>query len=152
MFTLLLVVLASSVLLLLSFIRARPVAGVKQAQGAKPILGNMPGVMANMHRLPLWLYEQAAAANFDNFGYCGPGMQVFRDTVLDSLIMQSSAQFLQLTTPEQVEHVFKKNFDCYEKGAVFRDCFSALLGQGIFAADGDVWRQQRKIARCAFQH
>jgi hypothetical protein len=32
------------------------------------------------------------------------------------------------------------------QGAVFREFFMELLGDGIFNSDGHIWRTQRKIA------
>ncbi|KAK7294228.1 hypothetical protein RJT34_17115 [Clitoria ternatea] len=49
-----------------------------------------------------------------------------------------------------VEHVLKTNFDKYSKGKGNQDILTDLLGEGIFAVDGDKWRQQRKLASYEF--
>jgi fatty acid omega-hydroxylase len=50
------------------------------------------------------------------------------------------------SVPANVEHVLKDNFDNYPKGPYYRERFAELLGDGIFNADGDSWRAQRKAA------
>ncbi|XP_077234415.1 cytochrome P450 704C1-like [Tasmannia lanceolata] len=52
--------------------------------------------------------------------------------------------------PRNVEHMLKTNFDCYTKGKYHYSIFSDFLGDGIFAVDGDKWRQQRKLASFEF--
>lgn len=52
--------------------------------------------------------------------------------------------------PAVVEHILRANFGNYGKGAFSHDNTSDLLGDGIFAVDGDRWRQQRKIASHEF--
>ncbi|GMG98461.1 hypothetical protein Nepgr_000301 [Nepenthes gracilis] len=48
--------------------------------------------------------------------------------------------------PENVEHILKTNFENYPKGSPFAAILGDLLGRGIFVADGETWRFQRKIA------
>ncbi|XP_010529527.1 PREDICTED: cytochrome P450 704C1-like isoform X2 [Tarenaya hassleriana] len=52
--------------------------------------------------------------------------------------------------PRNVEHILKTRFDNYSKGQYARDILSDLLGHGIFAVDGDKWRQQRKLSSFEF--
>ncbi|KAI4963740.1 hypothetical protein ZWY2020_010584 [Hordeum vulgare] len=49
-----------------------------------------------------------------------------------------------------VEHILRTNFPNYGKGASNYDKMSDLFGDGIFAVDGDKWKQQRKIASYDF--
>ncbi|KAI3913151.1 hypothetical protein MKW98_007167 [Papaver atlanticum] len=49
-----------------------------------------------------------------------------------------------------VEHILKTNFPNYPKGEDFQTCMKELLGDGIFNADGEMWRQQRKTASHEF--
>jgi cytochrome P450 len=50
------------------------------------------------------------------------------------------------SNPANVEHVLKTNFDNYPKGQRFRFLFHDFLGRGIFNADGELWKIQRKAA------
>ena len=53
---------------------------------------------------------------------------------------------LYTTDIQNIEHILKINFDGYSKGQYNRDIASDLFGEGIFAVDGDKWKQQRKLA------
>lgn len=54
------------------------------------------------------------------------------------------------TDPRNIEHVLKTNFYKYSKGEYNQDILRDLFGQGIFAVDGDKWKQQRKLASYEF--
>ncbi|XVF73361.1 hypothetical protein PTKIN_Ptkin12aG0195500 [Pterospermum kingtungense] len=61
------------------------------------------------------------------------------------------SQSLILTADTRnTEHILKSNFDKYVKGEHFGEVFGDLLGEGIFAVDGEKWRQQRKLASYEF--
>lgn len=56
-----------------------------------------------------------------------------------------------LHRPEYLEWIQKTNFENYPKGDTFRYIFGDLLGiDGIFVADGHVWKSQRKMASHMF--
>ncbi|KAG0266005.1 hypothetical protein BG011_003655 [Mortierella polycephala] len=57
---------------------------------------------------------------------------------------------IQFTDPDVLEHVLKSNFWAYEKGPLLQQTLSDLLGKGIFGADGDHWKWQRKMASNIF--
>ncbi|GAB2262473.1 hypothetical protein Droror1_Dr00003470 [Drosera rotundifolia] len=48
--------------------------------------------------------------------------------------------------PAKVEYMLKTRFYNFPKGSYYRERFSDLLGDGIFNADGDNWKEQRRIA------
>ncbi|GAB4859753.1 hypothetical protein Ancab_011231 [Ancistrocladus abbreviatus] len=48
--------------------------------------------------------------------------------------------------PHNVEHILRTKFDNYPKGDPFSVILGDFLGKGIFVADGETWRFQRKIA------
>ncbi|KAJ4759429.1 Cytochrome P450 704C1 [Rhynchospora pubera] len=52
--------------------------------------------------------------------------------------------------PANVEYVLKTNFSNYGKGNFNYEVMSDFLGDGIFAVDGEKWRQQRKVASYEF--
>ncbi|XP_072963443.1 cytochrome P450 704C1-like isoform X1 [Typha angustifolia] len=54
------------------------------------------------------------------------------------------------TDPAVVEHILKANFSNYGKGEFNYVTTKDLFGDGIFAVDGDKWRQQRKLASFEF--
>ncbi|KAE9460039.1 hypothetical protein C3L33_08052, partial [Rhododendron williamsianum] len=54
------------------------------------------------------------------------------------------------TDSRNIEHILKTKFDKYTKGKENQDVAGDLFGQGIFAVDGEKWRQQRKLASFEF--
>ncbi|KAH0667004.1 hypothetical protein KY285_028210 [Solanum tuberosum] len=48
--------------------------------------------------------------------------------------------------PNNVEYMLKTNFDNFPKGKQFSTILGDLLGRGIFAVDGEMWKFQRKMA------
>lgn len=52
--------------------------------------------------------------------------------------------------PANVEYMLKTNFENYGKGWHNYTILKDLLGDGIFAVDGDKWRQQRKVSSYEF--
>uniref|UniRef100_A0A0D3BQ49 Cytochrome P450 n=1 Tax=Brassica oleracea var. oleracea TaxID=109376 RepID=A0A0D3BQ49_BRAOL len=52
--------------------------------------------------------------------------------------------------PRNVEHILKTRFDNYTKEENNWENLGDLLGHGIFAVDGEKWRQQRKLASFEF--
>jgi len=53
-------------------------------------------------------------------------------------------------SPENLEHVLRTNFENYPKGQRFQEVFQDLLGDGIFNADGQQWKEHRKTASHEF--
>ncbi|KAK1286098.1 hypothetical protein QJS10_CPB20g01579 [Acorus calamus] len=58
--------------------------------------------------------------------------------------------YVYTADPANVEYILKTNFANYGKGKYNYDNMSDLLGDGIFAVDGDKWRHQRKLASHEF--
>ncbi|KAG0457323.1 hypothetical protein HPP92_022480 [Vanilla planifolia] len=52
--------------------------------------------------------------------------------------------------PRNLEHLLKTKFSSFPKGPYFRSIVGDLLGGGIFSADDDAWRSQRKTASLEF--
>ncbi|CAK9872655.1 unnamed protein product, partial [Sphagnum jensenii] len=52
--------------------------------------------------------------------------------------------------PENVEYILKTNFENYQKGFLMTCNLSNLLGDGIFVANGEKWKLQRKVASHEF--
>ncbi|KAF9913788.1 hypothetical protein BX616_009568 [Lobosporangium transversale] len=57
---------------------------------------------------------------------------------------------IMVNDPAVLEHVLKTNFWAYEKGPILRESMEDLLGHGIFGADGQHWKWQRKMASHIF--
>ncbi|XP_022146914.1 cytochrome P450 704C1-like isoform X2 [Momordica charantia] len=52
--------------------------------------------------------------------------------------------------PRNIEHILKTKFDKYSKGSNNQAVVGDLFGEGIFAVDGEKWKQQRKLASYEF--
>ncbi|ORX47795.1 cytochrome P450 [Hesseltinella vesiculosa] len=52
--------------------------------------------------------------------------------------------------PANVEHILKNNFENYIKGPQFNSAMDSLFGHGIFNANGEEWKYQRKTASHVF--
>ncbi|MBA0874213.1 hypothetical protein Goshw_013562, partial [Gossypium schwendimanii] len=52
--------------------------------------------------------------------------------------------------PRNLEHVLKTKFSVYPKGPSFRENVGDLLSDGLFSADDETWRRQRKAASIEF--
>ncbi|KAI5314649.1 hypothetical protein L3X38_043825 [Prunus dulcis] len=58
--------------------------------------------------------------------------------------------FVVTGNPTVVQHILKTHFPIYEKGNTFRTTLTDLLGDGIFNADGDNWKFQRRVSSHEF--
>ncbi|KAF9921507.1 hypothetical protein FBU30_008446 [Linnemannia zychae] len=67
-----------------------------------------------------------------------------------TITMPGIGRSIMVNNPDVLEHVLKTNFWAFEKGPILQDLMSDLLGQGIFGADGDLWKWQRKLASHIF--
>uniref|UniRef100_J3LJU7 Cytochrome P450 n=1 Tax=Oryza brachyantha TaxID=4533 RepID=J3LJU7_ORYBR len=95
-----------------------------------PIVGVLPAIVANMHRLLDGVTFLLASSQL-NF-QCRFWLAGFR--------------FFVTCDPDNVRHIFTSNFDNYPKGDVFAEMFD-VLGGGIFNTDGERWRRQRNKAQ-----
>ncbi|KAL5219010.1 hypothetical protein ABZP36_019694 [Zizania latifolia] len=96
-----------------------------------PVLGMLPGLLANCYRLHDWITSVLVASPL-NFRFTGP--------------LSSDMSLFLTCDPANVRHVFNSNFANYPKGHEFAEIFD-ILGGGIFNADGESWRRQRAKAQ-----
>ncbi|CAA7391769.1 unnamed protein product [Spirodela intermedia] len=64
--------------------------------------------------------------------------------------LHPARSYVYLADPRDVEYILSTNFDNYAKGSYNHNILEDLLGDGIFAVDGDQWRHQRKLASFEF--
>ncbi|KAJ8490884.1 hypothetical protein OPV22_012605 [Ensete ventricosum] len=96
-----------------------------------PVIGSTIEQLKNYDRMHDWLA-----------GYLSESK-----TVTVSLPFKS---YTYIADPASVEHVLKTKFTNYPKGEAYRSYMDVLLGDGIFNADGELWRAQRKTASLEF--
>ncbi|KAK0191618.1 cytochrome P450 monooxygenase pc-3 [Armillaria mellea] len=84
-------------------------------------------------------------------GYPGDGLSDIFSRVGNTVNMRILFKDRILTTePEYIKAVLATQFDEFEKGPTLRDNFHSLLGTGVFASDGDMWKFHRSITRPFF--
>uniref|UniRef100_A0A452YH13 Cytochrome P450 n=1 Tax=Aegilops tauschii subsp. strangulata TaxID=200361 RepID=A0A452YH13_AEGTS len=103
------------------------VAGGRHAPVPPPL-----GVRGDMYE---WI-TGVLKARGGTFTFCGPWF--------------TNLHCVVTADPRNLEHLLKTKFGNFPKGPYFRDTVRDLLGDGIFGADDEVWRQQRKAASLEF--
>lgn len=99
---------------------------------AWPIMGSQYEASLNFHRLHDWCHS------FFTHQHRTVELKFF------------STRIYLTVDPANVEHILKTNFRNYPKGEKTREKLNDMLGEGIFNADGDMWRKQRRIANAVF--
>jgi len=99
-----------------------------------PFIGNLIQAQANIHRLPEFCYECCKKYGL-TWHFVIPGGQTI----------------VVAADPACAEYILKTNFENYEKGDHFKDVLKDLLGDGIFNADGSLWKTQRQVASHLFK-
>ncbi|XP_072988116.1 cytochrome P450 704B1 [Typha latifolia] len=105
----------------------------RNQQGPKtwPIFGAAIEQLRNYERMHDWLVEYLSKSK----------------TITVSMPFTA---YTYIADPANVEHVLKTNFTNYPKGERYQSYMDVLLGDGIFNADGEMWRKQRKTASFEF--
>ncbi|CAO3607772.1 unnamed protein product [Cunninghamella blakesleeana] len=102
--------------------------------GGYPLIGVTPDIVRNRERI-----QELFMENFDRF---------------DKLTLTSNGIGLDRSVltidPRNVEHILKTNFENYAKGPKLNEASGDLLGHGIFNANGEIWKYQRKTASHIF--
>ncbi|PHU29249.1 hypothetical protein BC332_01342 [Capsicum chinense] len=102
----------------------------KELNGKKryhPIGGTIFNQLFNFHRLHHYMTD--LAGKYRTYRLISP----FKNEIYTS-------------DPANVEYILKTNFDNYGKGWYNYNILKDLLGDGMFAVDGDKWREQRKLS------
>ncbi|KAE8792033.1 hypothetical protein D1007_33456 [Hordeum vulgare] len=99
-----------------------------------PLLGHLPQFLANRHRILDWLTEVLALQPTCTLVFRRPG----------------GVRGVITANPTNLEHIMRASFDNYPKGPRFAALLHDFLGRGIFNADGEAWRSQRKAASYEF--
>ncbi|KAK1264526.1 Cytochrome P450 86B1 [Acorus gramineus] len=100
-----------------------------------PVLGMLPGLLVNLHRLHDWTVHLLRQTGL-TFFFKGPPLL-------------SKLDFVITCDPANINHIFTSSFADYPKGPDFAEIFD-VLGHGIFVADEDSWAVQRKAAHGLF--
>lgn len=124
-------------------IGVRPQPGMAKLTPAYPLVGNLPFFLSmagsKTGMLDFMLEMQRTF---------GKGGKPFTVT---APIPAFGGRSIFINRPEYIQYVQKTNFPNFDKGKQFQNNFDDLLSRhGIFAADGDIWKRQRKMASNIF--
>ncbi|GMH31108.1 hypothetical protein Nepgr_032951 [Nepenthes gracilis] len=101
-----------------------------------PILGILPTFLLHFHEVHEW-NTRALIKSAGTYYYRGVTTGDFRGIIT--------------CDPINIEYMLKNRFHNFPKGKYYRDRFRDFLGDGIFNADGDIWKEQRRIATMEMQ-
>ncbi|TYG49764.1 hypothetical protein ES288_D10G120500v1 [Gossypium darwinii] len=101
-----------------------------------PLVGMMPQLLLNVHRIHDWCTEILQMCHCTSL-FIGPWF--------------TQMNFLLTCDPANVHYVMISNFHNFPKGSDFKEIFE-ILGDGIFNADMDLWKYQRKVAQEFVRH
>ncbi|KAF3775460.1 Cytochrome P450 94A2 [Nymphaea thermarum] len=122
----------------LLFLRLKPktTTAAFAAYGPKsyPIIGSALAIAANGDRLPQYV----------------TGLIRRSPTHTITLRRPFGSCLIVTANPANVEHMLKTRFEAYPKGPLMNSAIRDFLGDGIFNADGETWKIQRKLASHEF--
>ncbi|XP_060186293.1 alkane hydroxylase MAH1-like [Lycium barbarum] len=96
-----------------------------------PFVGMFPTLILNLHRIHEMILEILSKTG---------------GTFLLKGLWFTNLNFLATVDPANVHYIMSENFPNFSKGPEFKKIFH-VLGDGIFNADFDLWKDQRKLAR-----
>lgn len=116
------------------------VPGVPAAPGSWPLIGNWRMVWKAMRQLNRRGLDEMLQGQRD----VGTGGKPYALHIPFALGSRTTI----LNRPEYLQWIqgSKTHFPMYIKGTPFRACLADLLEEGIFVADGESWKRQRKLA------
>ncbi|XP_010417074.1 PREDICTED: alkane hydroxylase MAH1-like [Camelina sativa] len=101
-----------------------------------PIVGMLPGLLVEIPRIYDYLTELLEASNL-TYPFKGP--------------CSGGLDMLVTIDPANIHYIMSSNFANYPKGSEFRKLFD-VLGDGIFNADSELWKDLRKSAEGMMSH
>nr|GMC99327.1 alkane hydroxylase MAH1-like [Ipomoea batatas] len=105
-----------------------------------PIIGMVPAILQNAHRIHDYLTELVKLGN-GTFEFKGPNRHIF-----------GNMDMLFTCDPANINHILCKNFANYPKGPHFMKIFGGALGDGIISTDSELWELHRKTTTPLMNH
>ncbi|KAJ3680916.1 hypothetical protein LUZ60_015405 [Juncus effusus] len=97
----------------------------------------LPGLIANRHNIFEWVTGLLRSTE-GNFFFLGPWL--------------SGMVYFFTSDPANVKYMFSDKFEDYPKGDDFMEIFGDIAGDGIFNAEGDMWKYQRAKSQILMFH
>uniref|UniRef100_A0A1D1ZAF7 Cytochrome P450 86B1 n=1 Tax=Anthurium amnicola TaxID=1678845 RepID=A0A1D1ZAF7_9ARAE len=101
-----------------------------------PVVGMLPSLMLGLRRNMYEWITEVLRVQGGTFTFRGPWF--------------TNLHCLVTADPRNLEHILKTKFSSFPKGEYFRSTLGDFLGDGIFNADDETWRRQRKAASLEF--
>nr|QWK52386.1 cytochrome P450 86C1 [Isatis tinctoria] len=83
----------------------------------------------------------------DLFSWCTRGVVSAGGTFHYKGVWFGGSYGIMTANPANIEHILKTNFKNYPKGEFYRERFRDLLEDGIFNADDELWKEERRVAK-----
>ncbi|XP_009594945.1 cytochrome P450 94A2-like [Nicotiana tomentosiformis] len=99
-----------------------------------PIIGSYFSIKSNKNRRIQWTSD----------------IVLSRPTLTFTLRRPFGHRHIFTGNSSNVQHILKNHFHNYQKGYLGKETLKDLLGNGIFNADGEIWKYQRKLASHEF--
>ncbi|KAF8929918.1 hypothetical protein BGZ58_008601 [Dissophora ornata] len=99
-----------------------------------PLLGNLFQILSMPRD---WVLQQQTL-NHSKYG------------MIYAMTIPGLGRVINIADPSMVDHVLRINFWAYEKGSIVKNTLEPMVGEGIFGADGEHWKWQRKLASHIF--
>lgn len=96
-----------------------------------PFLGITPSILLKINNLYDWITESLIKAG-GTFHFSG--------------VWIGGIFGIMTADPSNIEYMLKIKLENFPKGQYYRERFSDFLEDGIFNADGELWKGQRRIA------
>ncbi|XP_030959157.1 cytochrome P450 86B1-like [Quercus lobata] len=96
-----------------------------------PVMGILPSVFLHINNIYDWTTRSLIKAG-GTFHFRGMWMEGFYG--------------IMTAVPSNIEYMLKTKFKNFPKGKHYKERFYDLLGNGIFNADDQLWKEQRRIA------
>jgi cytochrome P450 len=78
-------------------------------------------------------------------------LEGLRDRYGDIVMLRKDQTYV-LNSLDGIKRVLQDNHPNYIKGPLYREGARPLMGDGLFTAEGEAWREQRRIAQPAFSN
>ncbi|XP_059657805.1 cytochrome P450 86B1 [Cornus florida] len=96
-----------------------------------PVMGIIPSLFLHVNNIYDWTTRSLIKTR-GTFHYKGMWM--------------GGAYGIITVDPSKIEYMLRTKFKNFPKGKYYRERFHDLLGDGIFNADGEMWKEQRRAA------
>ncbi|XWS41460.1 hypothetical protein CRYUN_Cryun17cG0083900 [Craigia yunnanensis] len=100
------------------------------------LVGMMPELLLNFHRIHDW---------------CTEILERYQCTFLSKGPWFAKMNILVTCDPANIHYIMSSNFNNFPEGSEFNEIFD-IFGDGIFNADMDLWKNQRKAAQGFMTH